>query len=158
MISDDLVYALTLFAALGSGLMAGLFFVFSNCVMKALAALPAGQGIAAMQAINRTIINPGFMAVFFATGGACVFLLIIALVQTHLWLLAGSVLYLVGCTLVTIVCNVPRNNALAALDPASRGSAGMWRDYLVWWTAWNDVRTIGTLAATASLAVALSRL
>lgn len=158
MISDDLVFALTLFAALGSGLMAGLFFVFSNSVMKALAALPPGQGIAAMQSINRTIINPWFMAVFFGTGGACLLLLIIGLVQWHAWLLAGSVLCLAGCIVVTIVCNVPRNNALAALDPAAPDSVGMWRDYLAVWTAWNDVRTISTLAAAAALTVALCRL
>jgi uncharacterized membrane protein len=49
---DGLLFVLTLFAALGCGLVAGVFFAFSTFVMKALARLPAEQGIAAMQAIN----------------------------------------------------------------------------------------------------------
>lgn len=154
---DNLLFVLTLVAALGSGSMAGLFFVFSNTVMKALAALPPRSGIAAMQAINVTIINPWFMAVFFGTGAACLLLVIVALLQGRGWLLAGSALYLAGSIGVTIVCNVPRNNALAALDPAAPDSVGIWRDYLAVWTAWNDVRTISTLAAAASLTVALYR-
>ena len=53
---------LTLFAALGCGLVAGVFFAFSPFVMKALARLPAEQGVAAMQAINVAAITFAFMA------------------------------------------------------------------------------------------------
>jgi hypothetical protein len=69
---DDLLFALTLLAALGCGLMAGLFFAFSVCVMKALTRLPSAEGIAAMQSINVAIINPVFLAAFFETAAACV--------------------------------------------------------------------------------------
>jgi uncharacterized membrane protein len=55
---DHLLFALTLVAALGCGLMAGVFFAFSAFVMKALARLPLAQGIAAMQSINVAVINP----------------------------------------------------------------------------------------------------
>src|SRR5690606_28980359 len=48
--------ALVLLAALGCALMAGLFFAFSVAVMRALGALPAAQGIAAMQSINAVIL------------------------------------------------------------------------------------------------------
>ncbi len=47
-------FGLTFAAAIGSGLMAGLFFVFSVTVMTALGKLPAPAGIAAMQSINST--------------------------------------------------------------------------------------------------------
>src|SRR5215204_4121571 len=46
---DDLNVALTVAAALGCGVVAGVFFAFSSFVMAAFARLPAGQGIAAMQ-------------------------------------------------------------------------------------------------------------
>ena len=69
---DRLLFALTLVAALGCGLMAGLFFAFSVSVMKALARLPSAEGIAAMQSINVAIINPVFLAAFFGTAAACV--------------------------------------------------------------------------------------
>ena len=39
-------------AVLGCGLVAGIFFAFSTFVMRALGRRPAGEGIAAMQAIN----------------------------------------------------------------------------------------------------------
>ena len=50
--TDQWLFALTLFAALGCGLIAGVFFAFSTFVMKALARLPSGEGMAAMQSIN----------------------------------------------------------------------------------------------------------
>src|SRR5206468_8077903 len=46
---DSWLFGLTLISALGCGLIAGVFFVFSAFVMKALARLPPAQGIAAMQ-------------------------------------------------------------------------------------------------------------
>jgi uncharacterized membrane protein len=43
------ILPITVLAAVGSGLMAGLLFAFSNFVMKALTRLPPEQGMAAMQ-------------------------------------------------------------------------------------------------------------
>ncbi len=72
-------------------------------------------------------------------------------------LLAGSLLYLAGTILVTIVFNVPLNNRLAAVAPESTEGAAMWQHYLRVWTAWNHVRTAASLAAAASFIVALVR-
>src|SRR4029453_8846365 len=58
------IYLLTFVVALGSGLVAGIFFAFSNFVMKALARVPAAQGIAAMKSINVVVLNKWFFAVF----------------------------------------------------------------------------------------------
>ena len=55
---DPYIVPLALLTAVGCGLMAGLFFAFSNFVMKALVRLPSEQGMAAMQHINVTVINP----------------------------------------------------------------------------------------------------
>ena len=65
---DDLNVVLTVAAALGCGIVAGVFFAFSSFVMAALARLPAGQGIAAMQSINVTVLNRGFLSLFVGTG------------------------------------------------------------------------------------------
>ena len=51
----------------GCGLMAGVFFAFSVAVMPGLRRLAPSDGIAAMQAINRSILNPVFMVVFVGT-------------------------------------------------------------------------------------------
>jgi uncharacterized membrane protein len=56
---------------------------------------------------------------------------------------------------VTIVFNVPLNNALAAVDPASADGARLWTAYITSWTFWNHVRTVAALAAAASLIIAL---
>lgn len=113
---DQLSFALKLFAALGCGLIAGVFFAFSTFVMKALAQQPPSQGIAAMQSINITVINPWFMTAFLGTGVACIVLIVSLLLKWQqpgaAYLLVGSLLYLIGTFGVTIVCNVPLNDAL----------------------------------------------
>ena len=150
---------LTGLSALGCGVAGGFFFAFSVCVMKALGTLPPAQGIPAMQSINVVVINPGFLAVFFGTALACLGAIVSALLRwpdprASYWLLGGT-LYLVGTILVTMVCNVPRNNALAALGPSSPDAAGLWAGYVSTWTAWNHVRTIAAVAAAMLFLIAL---
>ncbi|HEU0185786.1 MAG TPA: anthrone oxygenase family protein [Blastocatellia bacterium] len=156
---DKVFFALTLVAALGCGLVGGAFFAFSTFVMSALARLPAAQGIAAMQSVNVTIINPLCGVVFLGTAATCVLLAVSLLLRRHepgaAYILAGSLLYLVGVILVTGLFNVPRNNALAAVNPSSAEGAKLWTDYLSGWTAWNHVRTVASLAAAALLIIAL---
>jgi uncharacterized membrane protein len=156
---DKLHFTLMLLSALGCGLMAGFFFAFSACVMNALGRLPPAHGIAAMQSINVVVINPLFGAAFWGTAAACVLLAVASLLRWREpgagYVLAGSLLYLVGAIMVTIVFNVPRNDALAAVDPASAEGASLWAGYLVSWTAWNHVRTVASLAAAAALTIAL---
>lgn len=157
--TDKLLFALTLFSALGCGLVAGAFFAFSTFVMNALARLPAAQGIAAMQSINVAVINPLCGVAFLGTAAACVLLAVSSLLRWQkpgaAYIFAGSLFYLVGTLLVTILFNVPRNNALAAIDPASAEGARLWADYVSSWTTWNHVRTAASLAAAALLTVAL---
>jgi uncharacterized membrane protein len=56
---------------------------------------------------------------------------------------------------LTIVYHVPSNDALAVVDPAGAGAAGVWRHYVTGWTAWNHVRTLTSLAAAVILALAV---
>jgi uncharacterized membrane protein len=66
-----LVAWVTLGTALGCGLSAGVFFAFSAFVMPALGRLPSGQGIAAMQSINKLAVTPAFMTALFGSALAC---------------------------------------------------------------------------------------
>ena len=75
-----------------------------------------------------------------------------------IYLVAGGLLYLIGCILVTIVFNVPLNNELAAVKPGNGAGAELWTRYLSAWTAWNHVRTVVPLAAAASLVMAVRAL
>ena len=152
---NNLLFVLTLCAALGCGLMAGVFFAFSTFVMRALARLQPAQGIEAMQSINRTVINPWFLGVFLGTAAVCILLAGAALWRWQqpgaVYLLAGSLLYLIGTVLVTMVFNVPMNDDLESVEPASNDAAGQWASYLARWTAWNHVRTTAALLGAASL-------
>jgi uncharacterized membrane protein len=156
---NKLLYILTFLSALGCGLTSGTFFAFSAFVMKGLGRLPAAQGIAAMQSINIAVISPSFMVVFLGTAGTCLFLLLSSVMRWSspgsLYLLAGSLLYLAGSTFVTMACNVPRNDALAAIDATGTQGSMFWMQYLRSWTAWNHVRAVTTLTALASFTVAL---
>lgn len=156
---DEILFPLIFLAALGCGLMAGLFFAFSNSVMKALARLHPESGIAAMQSINIVIINPLFLAVFLGTAAACVLLAIYSLVRWQnpgiVYLLAGSSLYLIGNYGITMAFNVPKNNVLARINASKSEAAGAWRDYVSSWTRWNHVRTITALGAAALFTIAL---
>lgn len=153
--------AAVLAAALGSGLMAGLFFAFSNFVMRALGRLPPEEGVAAMQAINKTVQNALFFLVFFGTAALSLLLAVLALVDRQGagsgLLLAGALSYLFGNLAVTVGRNVPLNQALARRDPAAAETAAYWRSYQRAWTAWNHLRSVSGAAAMLLFAAARAR-
>jgi uncharacterized membrane protein len=149
---DELMSGLTLAAALGAGLVAGIFFAFSAFIMSTLKRLPPEGGISAMQSINvlRILRNRGrgaHMAIASFAGWSP---------SRPLYLLAGSLLYLAGTIVVTMAFNVPLNNKLAATGAKSAEGASVWKTYLSAWTAWNHVRTIAALLACASFILAFS--
>jgi uncharacterized membrane protein len=141
----------------GCGIVSGVFFAFSGFVMPALGRLPVMQGVATMQAINEAAIRPPLMIVLFGTAAVCVAIAVEAVLA---WgapgaavRLLAAVLYLAGVVGITMACNVPRNNSLASLDPASTEAASYWTTYLREWTTWNSVRAVSSgLAAAAFLA------
>ena len=139
---------LTIATALGCGAVGGVFFAFSSFVMGALDRLPAAQGIAAMQSINVVVINPVFMTALFGTGAACVAL---AIADPSPVVLAAAATYLLGVLGTTMAYNVPRNDALAALDPGAAEAASAWRRYVREWTTANHVRAVAGLAAAGAL-------
>lgn len=139
------------FSAVTCGLLAGIYFAFSTFVMQALASIDRAAGVAAMNAINRVIQQSAFMPLFFGSSLACLALAIIAIMRWNApgsgAMLAGGVIYFIGMFVVTMVFNVPLNNALAATDLANAAQAATWTDYLTRWTNWNHVRTIASTAA-----------
>jgi uncharacterized membrane protein len=148
----DYLFALKFISVIGCALMAGVFFAFSTFVMNALSRLQPAPGIAAMQSINITAINPLFMTALFGTAITCLFLTISTLSKLSqpdvAYLFGGSLLYLIGALGVTIAFNVPLNNALAIADPNSTEGATLWAKYLTDWTFWNHVRTVAALTAS----------
>ncbi|WP_329216230.1 DUF1772 domain-containing protein [Streptomyces sp. NBC_01485] len=142
---------LAMLGALVTGLMAGVFCAFSVLVMRGLAALPSTQGVAAMNAINSSAMTPAFMVLFLGAAALCA---VITVVTFVLWpdhgtvhLLLGSGLYLCGTFGVTVMANVPRNEALMRLEPGTPEAVAYWPTYLREWTRWNHVRTVASAAS-----------
>lgn len=143
--------------ALSSALLSGLLFVFSNFAMKAFDQLPAAASISAMQSINARIMNPGFLGLFAGTAAGSLLALAGALRYwqhpASIWIVAGSVLLLIGLYAVTAGINVPLNHQLDGVDPADPDAAIAWRSYLARWQPWNHVRTISAFLAAAAFAI-----
>lgn len=149
---------LTIYTIVSTGLIAGLFFIFSFSVMDALEQMPALQGMQAMQLINRTILNPVFLFVFISSALACLLLIGLTVWQRtpgYEWLIAGALVYLIGGFGVTALFNVPLNNALDVLTPGGSKNADIWAHYLVRWTQWNTFRTAMSVVAVVLLSVGL---
>jgi uncharacterized membrane protein len=151
--------AIAIAACVGCATAAGVFLSFSVLVMKALRRLPAVQGIIAMQSINEAAVSPVFLSVLFGTAVLCGSLAGLSI----LWgsaaagaAVLGSSAYLAGVIGLTLAYHVPRNNALAEVDPASPGAEQHWARYVTDWTGRNHLRTLSSLAAALLLAVTVA--
>ncbi|WP_409559872.1 DUF1772 domain-containing protein [Hyphomicrobium sp. MC8b] len=157
-----IVTALLWFSAVGCAVMGGVYFAFSAFIMVALGRIDQAAAIAAMNAINTDILKSLFMPLFFGTSVASLALAVLALWH---WgnegaapMFAGGVIYVVGMFIVTIVFNVPLNDALATADPMTASSGGVWKRYVSDWTIWNHVRTAASIAASTLFIFALMAL
>ena len=137
--------ALLWFAAIGCGVMAGVYFAFSSFIMAALRRAGPAVGIAAMNSINVVILRSPFMPLFWGTTLASVALAVIALSGWNAiaarTMFAGGAVYLPGMFVCTIAFNIPLNNALQAVDAGNDAAPPVWERYLTQWTRWNHVRT-----------------
>ncbi|MBB5808339.1 putative membrane protein [Saccharothrix ecbatanensis] len=135
----------TIIAALGCGMMAGVFFAFSAMVMPGLRRAEPAVGIAAMRAINLAVVNPAFIGTFVGTAVVGV----VAAFEGDPWAWAGAALYLLGGIVLTGAFHIPRNNELER-----RPTPEYWTRYLREWTPLNHVRALASLAAAASFILA----
>ena len=147
----------TAIAAVGSGIVGGVFFAFSTFVMKALDRLDARASVRAMQAVNRDAPNVWFMTALFGTAVVSIAVGIGAISRSDR---VGTTYQLIACAayliavLITIVYHVPRNDALARLDPAAIAPHD-WTAYSAGWTAWNHARAGAAILAAAMFTAAL---
>ena len=144
-------------ATIAMGLMAGVFGLYSNTIMRGLGATDDRTFVGAFQAIDRAILNPLFMLAFLgalvATGVTAVLYVADDGGPVLAWVVVAFVLYL-AVFVITIAINVPLNDALkAAGDPDQIADlAAARRDFNESrWLAWNHVRTLATLVAFGCL-------
>lgn len=143
-------------AILAYALVGGVFLAFSDFIMRSLAHTAGASGVEAMQTINREVFRWVFMSLFL--GMAATSLIISGYAAINLegpagtLILLSGVVYLIGCFGVTVVFNVPMNEALASMDGSSEATRDYWiGTYLPRWTFWNTVRTFASGLAAALL-------
>jgi len=140
---------LTVVAALGCGLMAGVFFAFSAMVMPGLRRVGPEEGVAAMRAINAAVVNPAFIGLFLGTA-------VVSVVAAFGGTVAGWVgaaLYVLGGIALTASYHIPRNNALDR-----EGTPAHWERYLREWVPGNHVRAFACLGAASAFTIAATQL
>lgn len=138
-------------ATIGSGLLGGVYLAFSVAVLPALARRPPAEATAAMQEMNRVILNPAFLLLFNGTALACLLVACSPLLVAgggSGWRIAGGLVGLVGLV-ATIAVNVPLNTRL------DRDGALFWARFLQEWVPANHVRALASLAAAVLLTLAL---
>lgn len=137
-------------AALLAALNGGVFFAFSDFVMRALDRLGPTRATEAFNSINVTVLTPTFMTLLFGTALVAAGAAVMAFRgDASPWLAtAGAAGYVVGCVGVTLFGNVPLNDALAAAAPME------WRSFYPAWMLFNHARTIACVASSISFAVA----
>lgn len=144
-----------IFAAVTTALMAGLFYAWSISVVPGIVRLPDREYIAAMQSMNDAIENPIFFAAFFGA----MFLLPISTymhysqpMSARFWfLLAASVLYIVGVMGLTMFGNVPLNIALRNFDIPGASAQEIASLRTKFEGPWNNLNSIRTVANILSL-------
>lgn len=154
--ADGMMSVLSLVTALGAGLSAGVFLAFSGFVMTGLGRAPTPVGVRAMQEVNRAAPTPVFMVVLFGTGLLAILAAVLGVVRTSSAapvLVAAAVSILV-CLALTVGYHVPRNEALALLDPEAATTVSAWRAYRHAWTRLNHVRTLSAALGCALLIIA----
>ncbi|MBL8568461.1 MAG: DUF1772 domain-containing protein [Phreatobacter sp.] len=121
--------------------------------MIGLDAAGAEAATATMQGINATVRNAMFAPAFFGPllvlplAAAAAFLA--GAIRSAIWLVAASVIYAGGGFGLTLLVNVPMNEAFASAPPSA------WAAYLERWSFWNGVRTIASFAALLCVGAAL---
>ena len=149
----------TITAIVGSALIGGIFFAFSNFIMKALERVPSSEGMLAMQTINVTVLNRWFLGAFMGTALISLILAVISIVgweSAHSpYLLGGAVAYVGGTWFVTVLGNVPLNDKLAGVEPENPDSPEVWEHYLERWTKLNSQRTGAALLAAVLFSIGL---
>mmetsp|Transcript_5547 Transcript_5547/g.6760 ORF Transcript_5547/g.6760 Transcript_5547/m.6760 type:complete len:200 (+) Transcript_5547:72-671(+) len=132
----------------------GIIFIFSNTIMRTFAKFDADIGIKMMNELNILIVNPLFAFVFFG-GLISVYPATVMMIKAdqfskpaRYYALASTLVFFFGEFLVTLTQNVPRNNALLAVDPYSEEGIKYWEtDYLGGWVAWNTARCVFSVIA-----------
>jgi uncharacterized membrane protein len=145
--------------ATATALIAGFCYAYFCSVNAGLGQLTDNEYLAAMQSINKVVLNPVFFASFMGT----LFLLPLSCwlhyragaSQSFLFLLAAAFVYAIGVFGVTIFGNVPLNEALARFDLSSASAEALANQRALFEMPWNKLHNIRTFASLVALVLVI---
>ena len=153
-----------LVATISTGLMAGLFFIWTNTIKPGIGKLSDPVYLESFQSMNKVILNPTFLALFM---GSMLFLIMSTVLNYNnssivfKLILLSTLIYFFGTFLMTIVGNVPLNNLLEKTDLStlSLENAKQLRSAIEnKWNSFNLIRTITSSISFALLLIALIKI
>jgi uncharacterized membrane protein len=136
------------------GVTGGVLFAFSAFVMPGLRRVSVPAAVRAMQAINLAAPRSALMVPLIGSALGSLVVGAQALAGRdggNRPLLLGGAAAGLASFAVTATFHIPRNNALARLDPDAGATAAAWARYVSQWTAGNHVRSALALGAAVAL-------
>ena len=147
----NLTETLTIATALGAATFGGAMYAFSAFVMHALDRTPTRSALEAMQQINLSAPRAPLVLVMVGTS----LLSVVTAVVAHTPLVIAGCLAYLASIVITGTFHIPRNNALADVDPAGPDAEAAWAAYSGPWQRGNHVRTSTALAGALLLVLSL---
>ncbi len=153
--------ALVFITIIFTGLTAGLCFTWTNAVTPGIGQMDDLGFLQAFQQMNRAIINPTFMMVFFGPVISNIILVCHKYQDpdTSFWVfVAAAVLFILGVAFVTVFKNVPLNEILDATDLTSASGEelkALRQKFETPWRQWHWVRTLSAITSFMLLLVGL---
>ncbi len=146
-----------------SGAIFGFFYAWVCSTMWGLDAAPPRVAVEAMQAMNASVRNAVFAPAFFATPLVLAITAGLAFAAQNriaaISFAAAALVYLFGGLILTMMVNVPMNEALALEAPATDAEAAeIWAAYSPRWQLFNQLRTIASGLALLLTGYGLLRL
>ncbi|MGW4052965.1 anthrone oxygenase family protein [Streptomyces sp. NPDC004779] len=144
-------------AVVSTGLYAGFFLIFLTGIMPALGRLSDAAFVTAMRRVNEAVPRAVFMVVFVAAAAlplAAYLVPVEGRTGTDRWLVLAGFVCAVLNHLITVVGNVPLNNALAAAEVPDEDPAVSRAAFEPRWNAYHRVRTALIVAAFGMLTAA----
>ncbi len=162
---SSLLVMLSTASILLCGAIFGFFYAWVCSTMWGLDQADPRVAIAAMQAMNASVRNIVFFPAFFLTP-VVLALTAIALFlsrqrQAAGWFIAAAVIYAAFGLALTMLVNVPMNEALAKVSPVPsniEAARDIWAGYSGRWQVWNQVRTVASGLALACAVFGLTKL
>jgi uncharacterized membrane protein len=151
----DLLSFLLVISLLGGGLLVGVHLSIASAVLDALGQPEPEQSMFVMREINDRLSGPLFILLFIVTltavcGVAVISYLVLESAERW-WLIAGSILYVLGPFGVTMIHNSPLNQKLREADWSN--AQRIWPGYYRPARFWSLVRALLGVAAFGALAV-----